>query len=151
MPGPGYSEHPTGVGNIRRGMAHVTRMVNAAMAGPDWEQTAIFITWDDWGGFYDHVEPPVVDVNGFGIRVPGLMISPWARRGMIDHQVHSFDSYLKLIEERFLGGQMLDPETDGRPDSRPTVREALPILGDLVREFDFDQEPLPPLILDPSP
>ncbi len=150
-PGPRYSEHPTGKGTIRRGMAYVTRMVNAAMRGPDWLETAIFITWDDWGGFYDHMKPPVVDVNGFGIRVPGIMISPWAKAGTIDHQVHSFDSYLKLIEDRFLSGQRLDPKTDGRPDRRPMVREALPILGDLVKEFDFSQPPLPPLILDPTP
>jgi len=78
-------------------------------------------------------------------------VSPWVRPGTIDHQVHSFDSYLKLIEDRFLSGQRIDPDTDGRPDSRPTVRESLPILGDLVREFDFAQEPLPPLVLDPSP
>ncbi|MEA2581779.1 MAG: hypothetical protein QOE83_2671, partial [Actinomycetota bacterium] len=69
--------------------------------------------WDDWGGFYDHVEPPVVDVNGYGLRVPGLLISPYAREGYIDHQTLSFDAYLKLIEDRFLNGQRLDPRTDG--------------------------------------
>ncbi len=62
-----------------------------------------------------------------------------------------FDAYLKLIEDLFLGGNRLDPKTDGRPDSRPTVREEVKILGDLLLEFDFDQEPLPPLILDPHP
>jgi phospholipase C len=151
MPGPGYSEHPNNKKSLYWGQAHVTRLVNAAMRGPDWLSTAIFITWDDWGGFYDHVRPPRVDANGYGIRVPGLMISPWARQGMIDSQTLSFDAYLKLIEDRFLGGQRLNPKTDGRPDSRPTVRERLPILGDLAREFDFTREPLPPLILDPTP
>ena len=71
--------------------------------------------------------------------------------GTIDHQTLSFDAYLKLIEDRFLGGQRLDPATDGRPDPRPTVREEWEGLGDLAREFDFTQEPLPPLILDPTP
>jgi phospholipase C len=151
MPGPGYSEHPNNKKSLYWGQAHVTRLVNAAMRGPDWMSTAIFVTWDDWGGFYDHVRPPRVDANGYGIRVPGMMISPWARQGMIDSQTLSFDAYLKLIEDRFLGGQRLNPKTDGRPDSRPTVRERLPILGDLAREFDFTQEPLPPLILDPTP
>ncbi|MBI2238001.1 MAG: alkaline phosphatase family protein [Actinobacteria bacterium] len=151
MPGRGISEHPGNGKPISRGQAHVTRVINAAMKGPDWESTAIFLTWDDWGGFYDHVVPPRVDVNGYGIRVPGILISPWARQGYIDHQTLSFDAYLKFIEDLFLDGQRLDPKTDGRPDSRPTVREDLKILGDLRREFDFSQEPLPPLILDPHP
>jgi phospholipase C len=151
MPGPGYSEHPNNHKSLARGQAHVTRIVNAAMRGPDWLSTAIFVTWDDWGGFYDHVRPPRVDMNGFGLRVPGLLISPWARSGFIDSQTLSFDAYLKFIEDRFLRGRRLDPRTDGRPDSRPTVRERLPILGDLAKEFDFTQEPLPPLVLDPTP
>jgi phospholipase C len=97
------------------------------------------------------VPPPVVDQNGFGIRVPGLAISPWVKRGFIDHQVLSFDAYLRFIEDRFLGAERLDPATLSRPDSRPTVREEAPILGDLWDEFDFTQEPIPPLILDPRP
>jgi phospholipase C len=121
------------------------------MRSPNWDSTAIFLTWDDWGGFYDHVAPPVVDLNGYGLRVPGLVISPYARRGFIDHQTLSFDAYLKFIEDRFLGGQRLDPLTDGRPDPRPTVRENVPTLGNLVRDFDFNQRPRPPLILKPYP
>ena len=120
------------------------------MRGPNWDSSAIFLTWDDWGGFYDHVVPPKVDRNGYGLRVPGIVISPWVKRG-IDHRTLSFDAYLKLIEDRFLGGQRLDPKTDGRPDRRPTVREDVAILSNLMREFDFTQRPLPPLILDPTP
>jgi phospholipase C len=116
-----------------------------------WQRTAIFLTWDDWGGFYDHVEPPRVDDAGYGIRVPALVISPWVKAGTIDHQVLSFDAYLKFIEDLFLDGQRLDPRTDGRPDPRPTVREDVKILGDLRTLFDFKQEPLPPLILPPHP
>lgn len=70
------------------------------MAGPDWSSTAIFLAWDDWGGFYDHVAPPNVDQNGYGLRVPALVISPYAKSGYIDHQALSFDVYLKFIEER---------------------------------------------------
>ena len=149
MPGVGYGEHPPDP--IPPGQAWVTSVVNAVMKSPDWSTTAIFLTWDDWGGFYDHVTPPVVDQNGYGIRVPGMLISPWARRGYIDHQTLSSDAYLKLIEALFLHGQALNPRTDGRPDPRPTVRENVAILGDLRREFDFHQQPLPPLILPEHP
>jgi len=151
MPYAGVGEHPGNGEPVWKGMRHVTKVVNAAMQGPDWDETAIFITWDDWGGFYDHVPPPRVDDNGYGIRVPGIMISPWARSGMIDSQTLSFDAYLKLIEDLFLDGQRLDPKTMSRPDSRPTVREEVPILGDLLEEFDFTQDPLPPLVRDPTP
>jgi len=149
MPYNGVGEHPSAGEPIWKGQRHVTNVINALMRGPDWNETAIFLTWDDWGGFYDHVEPPRVDRNGYGIRVPGLLISPWARAGMIDSQILSFDAYLKLIEDLFLSHERLDPETLSRPDSRPTVREEVAILGDLLKEFDFGQDPLPPVILDP--
>jgi phospholipase C len=122
-------------------------LINAIMRGPDWKSTAIFLAWDDWGGFYDNVTPPRIDQNGYGLRVPGLVISPYAKRGYIDHQTLSFDAYLKFIEDDFLGGQRLDPRTDGRPDPRPDVREDAPELGNLVKDFDFNQQPRPPLFL----
>ena len=143
------SEHPSSASTIRTGMAYVTRLVNAAMEGPDWGSTAIFLTWDDWGGFYDHVVPPRVDGNGYGLRVPALVISPWAKPGSIDHTTLSFDSYLRFIEDRFLAGERLDPKTDGRPDARPTVRERL--ANPVRKAFDFSQDPLPPVVLDPWP
>jgi phospholipase C len=149
VPSNAVSEHPTAL--VSAGQAYVTGLVNAVMAGPDWASTAIFLSWDDWGGFYDHVAPPVVDQNGYGLRVPGLVISPYARRGYVDHQMLSFDAYLKFIEDDFLGGQRLDPKTDGRPDPRPDVREAAPQLGDLSADFDFDQPPRPPLVLPTNP
>jgi phospholipase C len=133
------SEHPPAL--LSRGQAWVTGLINAAMAGPEWDSTAIFLSWDDWGGFYDHVKPPVVDQNGYGLRVPGLVISPYARQGYIDHQTLSFDAYVKFIEDDFLGGQRLDPKTDGRPDPRPGVRENAPQLGNLINDFDFTQSP----------
>lgn len=149
MPYSGVGEHPPW--SIAPGQAFVTKIINAAMQGPDWNSTAIFLVWDDWGGFYDHVKPPRVDQNGYGLRVPGLLISPWAKAGTIDHQTLSFDAYLKLIEDLYMSRQRLNPKTDGRPDSRPTVRENVKILGNLLREFDFSQQPLPPLVLDPHP
>jgi hypothetical protein len=139
------SEHAPNL--ITDGQAYVTNVVNAVMQSPDWQSSAIFLTWDDWGGFYDHVAPPVVDGLGYGIRVPGIVISPWAKQGYIDHQTLSFDSYLRFIEDDFLRGQRLDPKTDGRPDSRPVVRENVPQLGDLINDFDFSQAPRSPLIL----
>jgi phospholipase C len=121
------------------------------MRSPDWNSTAIFLAWDDWGGFYDQVVPPGVDANGFGLRVPGIVISPYAKQGYIDHQTLSFDAYTKFIEDDFLDGERLNPATDGRPDPRPDIREDNPILGDLSSDFDFDQAPRPPLILPVCP
>jgi len=141
------SDHPPA--SIRDGQAYVTKLVNAVMQGPDWKSTAILVSWDDWGGFYDHMRPPAVDENGLGLRVPGIVISPYARRGYIDHQILSHDSYVRFIEDLFLGGQRLDPATDGRPDSRPSVRENASLLGDLRADFDFSQRPQAPMVLDP--
>jgi phospholipase C len=149
VPNDKVSEHPPAL--ISRGQAWVTGLVNAVMRGPDWRSTAIFLTWDDWGGFYDHVVPPVVDRNGYGLRVPAIVISPYAKRGLVDHQILSFDAYAKFIEDDFLHGERLDPTTDGRPDPRPTVRENVPILGNLVTDFDFKQKPRQPLLLPTHP
>jgi phospholipase C len=139
------SDHPPAL--ISAGQAYVTNLVNTIMRSPNWNSTAIFLTWDDWGGFYDHVVPPNVDQNGYGLRVPALVISPYARKGFIDHQTLSFDAYAKFIEDRFLGGARLDPQTDGRPDPRPSVRENAAILGDVAADFDFAQKPRKPMIL----
>jgi phospholipase C len=139
------SDHPPAL--ITAGQTYVTSLVDALMKSPDWSSTAIFLAWDDWGGFYDHVRPPVVDGQGYGLRVPGLLISPWARHGYIDHQTLSFDAYLKFIEDDFLGGQRIDPKTDGRPDPRTVVRENVKALGDLTSEFDFTQHPGKPKLL----
>jgi hypothetical protein len=121
------------------------------MRSPDWSSTAIFLAWDDWGGFYDHVKPPRVDRNGYGLRVPGLVISPYARKGYIDHRTLSFDAYVKFIEDDFLGGQRLDPATDGRPDPRIDVREDAPQLANIAHDFDFSQPPRAPMILPVKP
>ena len=143
------SEHPPSLVSV--GQSYVTNIINHVMQSPEWDSTAIFLSWDDWGGFYDHVTPPVVDALGYGIRVPAMVISPYAKRGYIDHQELSFDAYLKFIEDDFLGGSRLDPKTDGRPDPRPDVREDAHGLGDLTRDFDFSQKPRPPLLLPEHP
>jgi phospholipase C len=128
-------------------MRYVTRIIDAIMRSRAWPSTAIFLAWDDWGGFYDHVRPSAVDSQGYGFRVPALVISPYARKGHIDHQRLSFDAYLKFIEDVFLGGRRLNPVTDGRPDPRPNVRENAQGLGDLRRDFNFKQRPRRPFLI----
>ncbi len=149
VPNGAVSEHPPAL--ISQGQRYVTTLINAIMRSPCWGSSAIFLSWDDWGGFYDNVVPPVIDGEGYGFRVPGLVISPYARPGYIDHQQLSHDAYLKFIEDDFLDGERLNPATDGRPDSRPDVREEAPGLGNLASDFDFCQTPRPPLILPPEP
>lgn len=152
VPNSSRSEHPAH--SIENGQAWVTRIVNALMEGPpeQWARTAIFVVWDDWGGFYDHVVPPRVDEGGWGLRVPSIVISPWVDRDLdVDHGTYSFDAFLKLIEDRFIDSQRLDGVSMGWPDPRPTVREDVEILSNLRRIFDFEQRPIPPLILAPRP
>ena len=150
VPSGPISEHPGW--KVSAGQTYVTGLINAIMRSPDWDSTAIFLSWDDWGGFYDHVAA----ARGRRQRLradgcPGLVISPYAKQGYIDHQVLSHDAYVKFIEDDFLGGQRLDPATDGRPDPRPDVRENAPQLGDLSSDFDFTQPPRPPVILPVCP
>ncbi len=149
VPSGTVSEHPPA--RVSAGQSYVTRLINGVMSGPDWKSTAIFLAWDDWGGFYDHVVPPRVDGAGYGFRVPAMVISPYAKAGYVDHQILSFDAYLKFIEDDFLNGRRLDPRTDGRPDPRPDVRENAPGLGNLVADFDFSQQPRPPMLLPVHP
>jgi phospholipase C len=127
----GTSEHPPA--SVCLGENWTVAQLNAVMQGPEWDSTVVFLTWDDFGGFYDHVAPPVADNFGFGPRVPFLIISPWVRRGHITHTTLEFSSVLKFIEERF----DLDPLTERDQDA-----------NDLVESFDFDQHRLAPLILD---
>jgi phospholipase C len=130
VPDMNVSEHPPS--SVSAGMAYVTGLVNAVMEGPDWNTTAIFISWDDWGGFYDHVPPPKVDKYGFGIRVPSLVISPYAKQNYVDHKTYSFDSWLRTVEERFGVNPMTARDTKA---------------NDMLNAFDFSQMPRPPVIL----
>jgi phospholipase C len=149
VPSDEVSEHPPAP--VSFGQSYVTSLVNAVMNSPDWNSTAIFLAWDDWGGFYDHVVPPTVDQLGYGLRVPGMVISPYAKTNYIDHQTLSFDAYDKFIEDDFLNGQRIDPASDGRPDPRPDVRENEKILGNLVDDFNFNQSPRSPVVLPVHP
>ena len=128
--GSGLSEHPPA--SPCAGENWTVRQLNAVMRGPDWNSTAVFLTWDDFGGFYDHVPPPTVDNFGFGPRVPLLIISPFAKPGFISQTFYEFSSLLKFVEERF----GLNPLSD---------RDRL--ANDMLDSFDFSQQPLPPLTL----
>ncbi len=130
------SDHPAFHGGMKKAMVYVTGLINSVMQSPDWNTTAIFLAWDDWGGYYDHVNPPFVDEYGFGLRVPGLVISPYAKQGYIDHNTYSFDSWLKIVEDRF-GVQSL------------TARDKW--ASDMIDAFDFTQQPRPPVILSATP
>jgi phospholipase C len=150
VPNRDVSEHP-GMALVSRGQTYVTGLINTIMQSPDWKSTAIFLSWDDWSGLYDNLRPPHVDAQGYGLRLPGLVISPYAKRGYVDHQTLSFDAYAKFIEDDFLGGQRVNPRTDGRPDPRPDVRENARQLGNLAKDFNFSQRPRRPVLLPVHP
>jgi phospholipase C len=122
-----YSDHP-GHGSTAEGPSWVANIINAIGASPFWDSTVIFVSWDDWGGWYDHVSPPQVDKMGLGFRVPLIVVSPYAKKGYISHQVHEFSGFLRYTEEVF----------------------ALPSLGtrdintdDFADCFDYSQSPIP--------
>jgi phospholipase C len=131
-----YNEHP--VKSVCVGENWTVQQINAIMQGPNWNSTAIFIVWDDFGGFFDHVAPPSQDLYGYSMRVPMIIISPYARQtvygqqGYITHATYEFSSVLRFIEERF----GLAPLSS---------RDAT--ANDILDAFDFSQAPLPPLVL----
>jgi phospholipase C len=108
------------------------QQINAIMQGPAWATTAIVLTWDDFGGFFDHVPPPQVDGLGLGPRVPLIVLSPYAREGVVSHTVYEFSSVLQLIEQRYRLKAL-------------TTRDAG--ANSLLDMFDFSQSPAPPLVL----
>ncbi len=107
--------------------------INAVMQGPQsqWQNTVIFLTWDDFGGFYDHVPPPFRDQFGLGIRVPMIIISPWAKPGVYHTEVE-FASVLRFMEETF---------------ALPNLGGADTVANDFQDAFNYTQTALPPLVL----
>ncbi len=122
MPKPEESEHPPF--DVKAGEHGVESLINTVMQSKYWNSTAIFLTWDDWGGWYDHVSPPQIDTFGLGFRVPCLVISPYAKQGFIDHTQADFVSILKFIET----AHSLSPLT--KRDAANT---------DMVETFDFSK------------
>jgi phospholipase C len=133
MPAYPVSEHPNA--GPQPGQKYVVGLIKTIMRSQYWPDCAIFILWDDWGGFYDHVAPPMVDQYGLGFRVPALLISPYARQNYVSHHLYEFSSFLSLIENQF----GLNPLTN-RDSSANSFSD----------EFDFSQGPRAPLILDQS-
>jgi len=123
------SEHPPARSDC--GMDYVTYLIDKAMQSQYWQSTAIVLTWDDYGGFYDHVPPPKIDQYGEGFRVPTVVISPWAKHHFIDHTQYEFASMLRLAEVSF---------------NLPTLGTRDVKSNDMMNSFDFSQAPQPPLI-----
>ena len=120
------SDHPLAQSNT--GPAWVSAVVNAIGSSPEWNDTAILILWDDWGGWYDHVVPPQLDAMGLGFRVPLIVVSPYAKHGYVSHQQHEEASIIKFIEDNF---------------ALPSLNQADARADDLLDCFDFTQAPQP--------
>lgn len=127
--GQSVSEHPPARSDC--GMDYVTYLVNQVMQSKYWESTAVVVTWDDYGGFYDHVPPPQIDAYGEGFRVPTLVVSPWAKHHFVDHTEYEFASMLRLAEVNF---------------KLPTLGVRDVNANDMMNSFDFSQTPQSPLI-----
>ena len=112
--------------NSKRGPSWVASVVNAVGKSKFWSSTAIFVVWDDWGGWYDDVAPPQLDFDGLGIRVPFICVSPYAKTGYVDRTRYEFGSLLTLIEDRYALASL------GRTDARAAAPFGC---------FDFAQQP----------
>jgi phospholipase C len=132
-----YSDHPPASSCTSENWT--VNIINAIEQSPAWSSTAIFLTWDDWGGFYDHVVPPVIDGLGYGFRVPFMVISPYAyaktnaqSNAHVDHTMLEFSSVLRFAEQNF---------------NLPSLQRRDATAGDLMKDFDFSQVHEQPLIL----
>lgn len=130
--GQGLNDHPPK--SICQSENETVTYLNALMQGPEWNSSVVFLTWDDPGGFYDHVSPSTVDPFGLGPRVPMIIISPYAQLGYISHTQYEFSSVLKFIEERFDLPALTDRDADA---------------NDTTDSFNFSQQAAAPLVLTP--
>jgi phospholipase C len=126
----GASEHPPG--SVRSGQKFVKAVIQALMRSSAWDSSAFLLVYDDWGGWYDHVPPPQIDEFGYGMRVPAILVGPYAKRGHIDSTVLDFTSILKFIEDNW----NIEPltERDAKANS-------------LVSAFDFSMSPREPVFI----
>lgn len=125
-----YSDHPPS--SMCQGENWTVRAINSIMSSPFWKSTVIVLTWDDFGGFYDHVAPPKESKYMLGPRVPAIIISPYSRRGYIDHTVYDFRSVVKFIETQFALPQLT------------TYDRSVPSIAGML---SFNQKPLAPVLL----
>ncbi len=126
-------EHPPR--SVCDGANWTIEQINAVMASPYWKSALIIVTWDDWGGWYDHVPPPQVDSVGLGFRVPAMVISPFAKKGFISHRETEHSSVPKTIEQLFHLRALT-----GRDEQA----------NDLLDGLDFSQQPRAPVIVQPK-
>ncbi|MEO8476168.1 MAG: alkaline phosphatase family protein [Actinomycetota bacterium] len=140
------SEHPEY--NFCHGENWSTKVIDAIMRSPMWKDTAIFLTWDDYGGFYDHVPPPQVDDFGFGIRVPMMVISPYAVDGKVSHELGEFSSVLRFIEDNWRLSKLTHRDRDATPmlsafdfTQPPRDPQPLPLRDDCKGPIYFEPEP----------
>jgi phospholipase C len=129
----GASEHPPG--SIQSGERFVRGLVNELMRSSAWDSSAFMWTYDDWGGWYDHVLPPVVDQYGYGFRSPALLVSPYAKRGHVDHTTLDFTSELKFIENNWGVAPLAERDAAA---------------NDIRTAFDFSAPARSPVLLDRS-
>jgi len=123
----GPSEHPPS--SVRSGEAFTRTLINSLVRSSTWKSSAFFLSWDDWGGWYDHVQPPRVDRYGYGFRVPAILVSPYAKRNYIDSTTLDFTSIMKFIEQNWRLAPLAERD-----------RHAKSFIG----AFDFSRQPRPP-------
>ncbi len=148
------SEHPPA--DIQMGQHKMAQIINALIASSSWQRSALLLTYDEGGGFFDHVAPPQLDAYGPGLRVPALVISPYARRGYLSAQLYEHSSLLKFIERRFGLPSLAsvnhqfdystpatnnDAANGGASGPAFPPRDGNPRLGDFYEAFDFTQNP----------
>jgi phospholipase C len=126
----GASEHPPG--SIQAGERFVRTIISSLMTSTSWNSSAFMLTYDDWGGWYDHVSPPKVDAYGYGFRSPGLLVSPYARQGYVDSTTLDFTSELKFIENNWGVAPLASRDANA---------------NDITSAFDFTQAPREPVLL----
>ncbi len=129
----GLNEHPPG--KLIAGQTFVRTIVNELMRSPQWSSTAFLLTYDSWGGWYDHVPPPKVDRYGYGFRVPALLVSPYAKRGVINHETLDFTSILRFIEDNWRLAPLAQRDAAARS---------------IASAFDFSAPPRPPELISTS-
>jgi phospholipase C len=129
----GASEHPPG--SLAAGQRFVRNLITSLMKSPYWWNSAFMWSYDDWGGWFDHVPPPRVDAYGYGFRVPTLLVSSYAKRGHIDSTELDFTSFLKFIEVNWSVPPLADRDANA---------------NSFLSAFDFEAGPRPPVLISPT-